>query len=772
MDRRITTLNVESARFALDQHSLVSITDIDGTITYVNSKFCDVSGYSADELLGKKHNILNSAAQPKSYWQNMHETVLAGKVWKDEVRNRTKNGDYYWVDTTIVANFDDNNQVVGFTSIRTDITKQKKTIEQLAIAKQQAEAAKFALDQHSLVSITELDGTIIYVNELFIKVSGYSKQELIGRKHNILNSGNQPKAYWQKMYGTVLSGNVWHDEVRNRAKDGSYYWVDTTIVPNFNANLEVVGFTSIRTDITEQKENLLQIAIAKQQAEAAKFALDEHSLVSMTDLEGFILYVNQKFIEISGYSEKELIGRKHNILNSGNQPKAYWQKMHGTVLSGKVWRDEVRNRAKDGSYYWVDTTIVPNINQNNEIVGFTSIRTDITQQKNANYQLIEAKKQAELANQAKEDFLANMSHEIRTPMNGIHASLQLLSQQHMPVEQQELVNHSLFSSECLLSIINDILDFSKIESGALELEKIRFSIKDTVESAVSDILTKVNKDKVNLTYSLSKELKLYWNGDPIKIKQILLNLLSNSVKFTEAGKITLIVSASQDEEHASGITIRVSDTGIGMSKQAMRHIFTRFSQADTSITRKYGGTGLGMSITQSLVELMGGKIKVDSLEGKGTTFTVTLPLTIEDIQTPLGQNDKVIEVPNLSTKLVLVADDNRINRAIIQKALHPTKAEIIEAENGQEAFEKAMTCKPDLILMDIRMPILDGIASFKKLKEANFNGPVIAFTANVLKKDIERYISEGFKDCVSKPINVDELYTSISEFLVKENNEI
>lgn len=168
------------------------------------------------------------------------------------------------------------------------------------------ESARFALDQHSLVSVTELDGTIVYVNKTFCKISGYSEQELLGKKHSILNSGNQTKSYWKKMHDTVLSGLVWHDEVRNRAKDGSYYWVDTTIVPNRDCDNKVIGFTSVRTDITKQKQTIELLDIARQQAESAKFALDQHSLVSIADLEGVILYVNDTFCKVSGYSEREL----------------------------------------------------------------------------------------------------------------------------------------------------------------------------------------------------------------------------------------------------------------------------------------------------------------------------------------------------------------------------------------------------------------------------------------------------------------------------------
>lgn len=752
------SLNLESARFALDQHSLVSVTDLEGVIVYVNDKFCTVSGYTQEELIGKKHNLLNSGNQPKSYWKRMYDHVLSGLVWQDEVRNRAKDGHFYWVDTTIVPNFDEHNQVIGFTSIRTDISKQKEIIKQLALAKQQAESAKFALDQHSLVSVTDLAGHITYVNEQFTKVSGYTESELLGKKHNILNSGNQPKSYWQKMYGTVLSGNVWHDEVKNRAKDGSYYWVDTTIVPNVNSKHEVIGFTSIRTDITHQKEHLSQIALAKKQAEAAKFALDQHSLVSIADLDGTITYVNALFVKISGYSETELIGRKHNILNSGNQPKAYWQKMHGTVLSGNVWHDEVRNRAKDGSYYWVDTTIVPNFNTKNEVIGFTSIRTDITEQKENLAQLAHAKKQAESANLAKQEFLANMSHEIRTPMNGVYASLQLLNRTQMTFEQKEMLNQSLFSCECLLTIINDILDFSKIESGKLTIEQINFSIRNTLESVISDIMPIVDEEKVSFKYEVENDLWDNWIGDPIRTKQILLNLVSNAVKFTKQGTISIQFQSLNKTGGETGFSFKVKDTGIGMSQAALDNLFKRFSQADSSTTRHFGGTGLGMPITLSLVKMMGGDIVVGSIEGEGTEITVHLPLAKSEEIAQNTKSKKVVTCPNLSGTTILIADDNPINRTIIKQALAPSNANVIEAKHGEEALNLSLKHQPNLVLMDIHMPVMDGITAFRLLKEKDFSAPVIAFTANVLKHDVERYITEGFNDYLSKPLNINKLY--------------
>lgn len=645
-------------------------------------------------------------------------------------------------------------------------------ISQSEITKQQADAAKFALDQHSLVSMADLTGTITYVNEKFTQVSGYSAQELLGKKHNILNSGKHSKAFWQRMHNQVLNGEVWQGEVRNRAKCGTFYWVDTTIVPNFDEQQNVVGFTSIRTDITEQKRNIEQLAIAKQQAEAAKFALDQHSLVSMADLSGTITYVNEKFVQISGYSAGELLGNKHNILNSGKHSKAFWQEMHSTVLAGYVWHSEVCNRAKNGKYYWVDTTIVPNYDAEHEVIGFTSIRTDITEQKKVIEQLAIAKREAESATKAKEDFLANMSHEIRTPMNGVYASLQLLSQSNMSVDDRKLVNNALFSSKSLLTIINDILDFSKVDAGKLDIEHIEFDFNQVLESVCNDIMPEVEQGGIDFCYRYTRGIEANWLGDPVRVKQILLNLVSNAVKFTSQGLVEILISpllekieSENKKPTTKGLIIEVNDTGIGMSDDAVKRIFDRFSQADTSTTRKFGGTGLGMAITLSLIELMGGEIHVNSKLEKGTKIKVVLPLEVATKSTKDESSTTQTDCPVLAGKRILIADDNPINKVIFNKILVPTQAQLFEAQHGEEAIEIALGNQPDLIFMDIQMPVMDGVTAFKQLRSQGFTAPIIAFTANVLEHDIEQYMEIGFNGCVSKPVDIPEVYKLLSQLL-------
>jgi PAS domain S-box-containing protein len=247
---------------------------------------------------------------------------------------------------------------------------------------------KFALDQHAIVAITDVQGTITYVNEKFCAISQYSKEELVGHNHRILNSGNHPKEFFQEMYRTIANGEVWHGEIKNRAKDGSFYWVDTTIVPTLSTESKPRQYVAIRADITERKraeevaiESLAATNAALKELADQKFALDQHAIVAATDVRGAITYVNEKFCAISGYSKEELIGQNHRILNSGHHPKEFFQEMYHTIANGQVWYGEIKNRAKDGSFYWVDTTIVPFAGAEGKPRQYMAIRADITERK-------------------------------------------------------------------------------------------------------------------------------------------------------------------------------------------------------------------------------------------------------------------------------------------------------------------------------------------------------------------------------------------------------
>ncbi len=652
---------------------------------------------------------------------------------------------------------------------------------------------KIAMNAHSLVSMADKQGNITYVNKKFSSISGYSEAELIGKKHSLLNSNNQPKSYWHEMHKTVLAGNIWHDEVRNRAKDGHYYWVDTTIVPNYNIHRKIVGFTSIRTDITQKKEDarLLSFAkdraeldtkrlltakdradldakdllIAKEQAESAKFALDQHSLVSIADVKGKILYVNKKFIEISGYQESELIGKKHSILNSQNKPKDYWKNMHQEVAAGNVWHDEVRNRSKDGSYYWVDTTIVPNYDYDNKVVGFTSIRTDITEQKKNLENLAIAKKQAEVASHSKADFLANMSHEIRTPMNGVIGMTNLLLNSELDTGQHKLANTVKSSAVGLLSIINDILDFSKVDAGKLDLELIPFNLGQLMEDIGSTLSFQSKRKNLEFVCPANPVIQQWVKADPGRLRQILTNLIGNAIKFTEQGEVAVYVRILEQTKEQTVVCFEIKDTGIGINDLQQQSLFEQFSQADNSTTRKFGGTGLGLSISKKLVELMDGEIGIDSILGQGATFWFTLPLLRAEA---IADADADADAADFTTEKVLIVEGNETNRELLHQYhkiwdIPHTLVASAEAALAELKSASGENAPYNITIIDQHFPEVNALQLCQQIHKTPTlaQTKIILASAQTQRDDSSAMKATGVQAYLTKPIQRSELLKTL-----------
>lgn len=356
------------------------------------------------------------------------------------------------------------------------------------------------------------------------------------------------------------------------------------------------------------------------------------------------------------------------------------------------------------------------------------------------------------ANQYKSEFLANMSHEIRTPMNGVFGTLQLLQQQPQNDESQQLLNAALQSSKTLLTIINDILDYSKIEAGMLQLEIIQFTYSDILNQVISELTPSANNKGLSIEVTYRNNHNDSWLGDPVRIKQILTNLLGNAIKFTESGTIAIEVDGR--DTHL-GFTI--TDTGIGMTEETLEKIFQRFEQGDNSITRQYGGTGLGISITHNLIQLMQGSIEVTSTPNKGTTFIVNLPLERPHLKVVSDTSQSQVAVPDLTGKRILLAEDNEINQMIFKKMMAATNATIVVAENGQQALDMFQQQQSDWVFLDIQMPVMDGIQACKALRQLSSLIPIVAITANVMEQDVKTYQQVGFNAHIGKPINLNEL---------------
>ncbi len=399
-------------KFALDQHAIVAVTDVQGTITYVNDKFCAISQYSKEELIGQNHRILNSGHHRKEFFLQMYHAIANGEVWHGEIKNRAKDGSIYWVDTTIVPFVGAEGKPRQYVAIRADITERKQAEEALKKSLATSDRAlreladqKFALDQHAIVATTDVQGMITYVNDKFCAISKYSRDELLGQNHRILNSGHHPKEFFREMYHAIANGQVWRGEICNRAKGGSIYWVDTTIVPLVDAEGKPRQYMAIRAEITERKR-------AEEALREQKYALDQHAIVATTDVQGTITYVNDKFCAISKYSRDELMGQNHRILNSGHHSQEFFKEMYHTIANGKVWHGEIKNRAKDGSIYWVDTTIAPFVDGDGKPRQYVAIRADITERKLAGEAL--AGQAEELARQAEELSRSRQALETQT----------------------------------------------------------------------------------------------------------------------------------------------------------------------------------------------------------------------------------------------------------------------------------------------------------------------------------------------------------------------
>jgi len=499
--------------------------------------------------------------------------------------------------------------------------------------------------------------------------------------------------------------------------------------------------------------------------EFQKYALDTHSIVSVADRSGKILDINAKFTEISQYSRAELIGQDHRVLNSGHHSHEFFKSMWATIGHGQVWHGEVMNRRKDGSYYWVDSTIVPFMDEDGKVLRYVSIRTDMTERKAAEQAMLAAKEAAEQSARIKGDFLANMSHEIRTPMNGIIGMTNLALDTDLNNEQREYIGLVKTSADALLTIINDILDFSKIESGKMTVEVIEFSLEAMLRDTMKALAVRAHQKGLELLLHVAPNVPDRVRGDPGRIRQVLVNLVGNAIKFTEHGEIEVAVTRQADAPvgHAC-LSFSVRDTGIGIPADKFDAIFDSFSQADTSTTRKYGGTGLGLTISAQLVALMGGHIQLQSEVAVGSTFhfTLDMPATSDNALAHYQTTGRIKDLP------VLVVDDNLTNRRLLCEMLgnwHMRPTAVVDGPAALvELARAAATGTPyALALLDVQMPGMDGfeLAAQMRLQPATHAATVMMITSQGQRGDGERCRELGIRSYLNKPVSQSDLLDAL-----------
>ncbi len=484
------------------------------------------------------------------------------------------------------------------------------------------------------------------------------------------------------------------------------------------------------------------------------------------DLKGKIRYANQSFCIMSGFEREEIYGKiAENIFTEAKNRKLVRNKTESRN-KGMVDAYELEITNKQGLKKWWMISGAALHDKDGNQIGSTGIHLDITEQKQLEFTLRHAKQLAENTAKAKEIFLANMSHEIRTPMNAILGLGKLVLNTDLTTYQRSFLESINTAAENLLIVINDILDFSKIESGKLSLESISFNMPKLLNQICKMLVLQTEEKGLQFNVHIDTKISPVLVGDPYRINQILLNLLSNSIKFTEKGSISVDCRLVESNDLNQCLEITVTDTGTGIEKEYQKKIFEKFSQENVSVARKYGGTGLGVAITKQLIDLMDGKITIESEKNVGTkvTILITLPIGLLSEESVDGKENNFMK--NLKAKRILLVDDNKINRLIAKTILSKEGIIVTEAGNGEIAIEMLRTLSFDLVLMDIQMPVMDGLTATKLIRsEINESIPVIALTAHALKSEMDNCFEAGMNDFLSKPFEAEKLIAMIAKYI-------
>jgi len=552
---------------------------------------------------------------------------------------------------------------------------------------------------------------------------GYARDEVLGKPLDPLISREDAVAEATQFTQQVVDGGVLPstEAVRYR-RDRIPVDVIVAGAPVFVGG-EFAGAVAAYTDITERKRAEAEIArlaaVVNQAAES----------VVLTDLDGNILYVNPFFEKATGYGAAEALGKNPRILKSGHQGEAFYKNLWDTVKSGNTWTGVFVNKRKDGTLFHEEASIFPVKDSSGQMINLAAVKRDITDRVQAEVELRKAKEAAEAASRSKSEFLANMSHEIRTPMNGILGMTELALDTDLTLEQREYLTLVKSSAESLLQILNDILDFSKIEAQRMELESLNFSLRDSLGDTMRSLAMRAHKKLLELAYHVAADVPDLLIGDPGRLRQIIVNLVGNAIKFTERGEVVARVEMESETDNEVILHFAISDTGIGIPPEKQKAIFEAFAQADASTTREYGGTGLGLAISTRLVTLTGGRIWVESKVGQGSTFhfTAHFGLQTKARPTPLARQADLKDVR------VLVVDDNDTNRRILLEMLSNWGMKSSAASDGLSGLRALRTHESAgtpfaLAIVDAHMPKMDGFEMAEEVK----GNPLLAGTHLIL----------------------------------------
>ncbi len=748
----------------------VVFTDVEGKITWCNEGFCKNTGFLPEETLGKNPvELLHGELTDPQQLQKMIDLFFEGKNFDVELICYRKNKTHFWGRTKGQSVLNSKGEVLQYFAIVEDISREKEAQQKLAEFEQRFRTALEKIGdnvwEHDMVS-----GKTSFSNPAGI--SGYVPGKT---KDHVALWWNQVPAEDRRMLikndQLYKEGKIDHHilEYRLINSDASERWVlDRGVVIEKDSEGKPIKIVGTHTDITERKlaEQLLQRNEEKYRGIIANMNL---GLLEVDNNE-IIQFANQCFCQMSGFELNELVGCKASQLFTRGEGSEMIETKNDLRKKGVSDAYEIAMKNKRGELKWWLISGAPRYDDRGNLVGSIGIHLDITEQKELELELHEAREAAEQSAKTKELFLANMSHEIRTPMNAILGMSHQLNKTVLNSTQHFYLSTINKAADHLLVVINDILDISKIDAGKLSLEHIGFKPDEVIKHCMMVMNHRAEEKGLQLIKEGGEGNCPIFIGDPYRLTQVLLNLISNAVKFTEKGHVLIKCELSAELNRQQLLTVSVTDTGIGMDESYQKSLFQKFTQEETNTARKYGGTGLGMSISKQLIELMSGTITVKSKKGSGTTITISVPFKVGSVNDIPKEAGTVADTSILKNKKILLVEDNEMNRLVANAVLEETGVIITEAENGLDAVALVKTQQFDLILMDVQMPVMDGLEATAKIRsDVNKTIPIIALTANAIKGESDRCRAAGMNDFLSKPFEENDLIQMLCRWLEKDS---
>ncbi len=767
------------ALVAKNTSNAVVITDVDRRIVWVNEGFERITGYTKTEVLGQSPGrLLQCANTDKKVAAAMKAALDAGEPFNGEIVNRSKSGQEYWIELEIQPRYNEQNEPIGFMAIESDISERKATYLRLEAALRENNALLSTLNLHGIISSADRHGLITEVNDAFCKISGYQRQELLGQNYRLLDSHTHPTEFWQSMWNDITSGISWRAEICNKAKDGRIYWVDTTIAPFKNSTGEIERYIAIQIDITASKNQQTNLMIARNQliraADVAELGIWFWNIPDRT------FTFDERMNDIYGLPAQLCnvpIPQEHwySLLHpEDRQDVTHAVKM--ALESENIYRQNFRIIINNQVRFIQSSGMVER-DENGHPVSMMGINRDITQQHEDENILRAARLAAEAANNAKSAFLATMSHELRTPMNAILGMMTLLRKTGLNNKQADYAIKIEAAARTLLRLLNDILDFSKIESGKMVLECIPFDIHTMLRDLSVILSSNLRVKNVEVLFDIDPLLPTFVIGDSMRLQQILINLGGNALKFTEQGEVILFIKVLKQDDQQVTLEFGVRDTGIGIAPEHQERIFSGFTQAEASITRRFGGSGLGLVISQRFVALMGGTLELESQLGHGSLFyfTITLPLPARPPIENESSESLAVRAHALNHLRVLVVDDNPTACDLIKRMGESLKWTVDVATSGNEALQLMKQQREQgitygALFIDWQMPGLDGWQTSKSVRELMPEG-IVPMIVMITAHDREMLLQRSEEDqalldgYLVKPITASMLLDSVTDAL-------